>query len=347
MEPVDVVAVVGSCAPERSLFARELARETGRMLVPAQRVGLSPDPVAEAVAIAPWTARPAGALVEFPEVTDVAELIAATAAPGSPVALTGVLCVVDAGHLEADLQREDCVIHPGQPQLPWRQTARALLDVTSVEFASLVVLVNWEPLATRQLSTVMALVNHLSPCARLQLHRASGGAWVGGLLRDGVRYDAAQERAGWVTLLNDEHDPYMTDPRVGALHYENVRPLHPERLARLLDDRVEKGEFGTVLRSAGFCRFATRSHVTARWNHVGRMIAFSPLARDEDLGEQDELLALGQDLGIIGLDLDVPALTAALDDAALTDDELAAGPTAWAEFRDPFPAWPTVDEHTD
>lgn len=347
MDPVDVVAVVGGCAPERSLLARELARSTGRMLIPAQRVGLSPEPVAEAVSLAPWTTRSEGALIEFPESTDVTELIGATAAPASPVSLTGVLCVVDAAHLHADLQREDYVIRPGFPHGRWRHTARALLNVMNVEFASAVVLVNWEPLSTRELSTAMALLNHLGPRARLQLHRGADGSWAGAPLSDGTVYDVAQEHAGWLTLLNGEHDPYMTDARVTGLRYENVRPLHPGRLERLLDRRIEAGEFGTVVRSAGFCRFATRSHVTARWNHVGRMIAFSPLAWDADLGEEDELLALGQDLGIIGLDLDVPALTAALDDAAITDDELAAGPAAWAEYRDPFPAWPTVSERSD
>ncbi|GAA5596001.1 G3E family GTPase [Kocuria rhizophila] len=130
---------------------------------------------------------------------------------------------------------------------------------------------------------------------------------------------------------------------MSSLRYENVRPLHPQRLGDLLDHRIETGEFGTVLRSAGFCRLATRSHVIAQWNHVGRMICLSPLARDEDMGERDELLALGQDLGIIGLDLDVPALRRAFDDAALTDDELAAGPAAWSQFHDPFPARPTAD----
>lgn len=26
-----------------------------------------------------------------------------------------------------------------------------------------------------------------------------------------------------------------------------------------------------------------------------------------------------------------------------TDNELAAGPAAWSQFHDPFPAWPTAD----
>ena len=33
----------------------------------------------------------------------------------------------------------------------------------------------------------------------------------------------------------------------------------------------------------------------------------------------------------------------AFDDAALTDDELAAGPAVWSQFHDPFPARPTAD----
>ena len=344
MDPVDVMAVVGACAPERARFARETARRTGRMLVSAQRVGASPEPVAEAMSLLPWCSRPQGAVVEFPECTDVTEVIGASAAADSGVVLTGVLCVVDAAHLLADLHREDCVIHPALPRTRLRHTARALLSVMCVEFASAVVLVNWEPLTTPELSTVMALVNHLGPRARLRLHHGERDPWLREIAASATRYDVTQERSGWVTLLNREHDPYMTDPRVTALHYENVRPLHPGRLARLLDRRIESGEFGTVVRSAGFCRLATRSHVIARWNHVGRMICLSPLASDAHVAEGEELLALGQDLGIIGLDLDVPALREALDDAALTDEELAAGPGAWAAFEDPFPAWPTLSD---
>lgn len=357
MDPVDVVAVVGGCPPERSQFAREVARSTGRMLIPAQRLAAAPDPVVEAVALASWCSREQGALVEFPDHADVTELIGACAHPGSPAVLTGVVCVVDAAHVMADLNREDCVLRPTVPHAPWRQVARALLHVMNVEFASAVVLVNWESLDTPQLSTTMALLNHLAPHARLQLHRGAADErsmdgraaveWAAEALTDGTPYDVTQERAGWVTLLNGEHDPFMADPHVSAVRYENVRPLHPGRLERLLEHRLESGEFGTVLRSAGFCRLATRPDVTARWNHVGRMIAFSPLAADQDLGEEDELLALGQDLGIIGLDLDVPALTAALDDAVLTDAEFAAGPEAWSLFPDRFPAWPTVPDRAD
>jgi G3E family GTPase len=59
------------------------------------------------------------------------------------------------------------------------------------------------------------------------------------------------ERAGWVRALNDEHDPYMTDPRVSTVRYERLRLFHPSRLAAALDE-IDTGRFGLLLRSAGF-----------------------------------------------------------------------------------------------
>jgi G3E family GTPase len=112
-------------------------------------------------------------------------------------------------------------------------------------------------------------------------------------------------------------------------------------------DRVEAGEFGNVVRSAGFCRLATRPHITAQWEHVGRMISLEPLTSDERLVEGEELLAVGQDIAFIGIDVDQDALAAALDDVALTDDELAEGPAAWAGFEDPFPVWQTASDWAD
>ena len=139
----------------------------------------------------------------------------------------------------------------------------------------------------------------------------------------------------------------MTDRRVAAFRYESVRPLHPGRLQVLLDERIEPGEFGLVVRSSGFCRFATRPYRLARWDHVGRMISFSPMPAHDVADPDDEVLALFQGLAIIGIDLDVARLVEALDSVALSDDELIAGPQVWSSFLDPFPAWPTVVDRTE
>jgi G3E family GTPase len=211
--------------------------------------------------------------------------------------------------------------------------------VEQIEFASTVLLVNWAPLSTPDLSTVMALVSHLSPHARLRLDRGEEG----GAERPGehpgepVAYSVGQERPGWVGILNEDFDPHITDPRVAFFRYEQLRPMHPGRLSRLLDGDFSRGAFGTVLRSAGFCRLASRPRVTAKWEHVGQMFSMHPLIADDEYEDDDEVLGFGQDIAGIGLDLDRPALVAALDEAALTDEEFAAGPAAWAGFADPFP----------
>lgn len=131
----------------------------------------------------------------------------------------------------------------------------------------------------------------------------------------------------------------MTEPRVTGFRYEQLRPLHPGRLKALLDERIERGAFGRLVRSTGFCRLATRPRATLQWDHVGRTIAFHLAAIDDGFRSDEEMLAVGQDLAFIGIDLDRVALVRALDEAALTDGELAAGPEAWASFADPFPTW--------
>lgn len=340
MDAVNVVAVVGGCAPERRRYARRLALADGRMLVPATALTLTPDP-AEMAATLSRRAEPAsGAVVEFTADIDATALIGALTHPESGIRLTGLVCVVDATHLLDDLNRTDH-IRTRSPRAISDLTAIALLTAMQLEYASSIVLVNWAALETPRLSLTMALISHLSPRARLRLHRE--GIEV---LEDQATYSSAQERPGWIGILNSDFAPHMTDRRVSALRYEHVRPLHPARLTALLD-RIERGEFGLVIRSAGFCRLATRPQATVRWEHVGRTISLFPLEEDGRIDDGGELLAIGQELAIIGVDLRLAALRAAFDDAALSDGELAAGPRLWSTFPDPFPAWRSVPDHSD
>lgn len=340
MDAVDVVAVIGGCAPERKRHARRLALVDGRMLVPATRLARTSDPAAPAAALAGRADSTSGVVVEFPGDIDARDVIGALTHAESGIRLSGLICVVDAMHLLDDLNRADH-IRPRAPRNASDVTAAALLVATQLEYASSIVLVNWSGLDTPRLSLVMALVSHLSPRARLRLHREGIEAF-----EEESVYSEAQERPGWIGVLNGDFAPHMTDRRVGALRYEHIRPLHPGRLSALLD-RISTGEFGRVIRSAGFCRLATRPHTAVHWEHVGQTISFFPLLEDGSADDEDELLAIGQDLAFIGIDLRERALRAALDDAALSDAELAAGPTLWTSFPDPFPAWQSVPDRSE
>lgn len=330
----DVVAVVGACAPERRRHAARLAAGSLRELIPAFRLERSSDPVQHALQQCIGRAR--GVVVEFPALVAATDIIAAFDGEDQ-TRLAELVCVVDAVHVLADLGRDDYVegFLEGHGEF---LTARVLITVTQIEHASTVVLVGWEALSTPDLSMIMAVMSHLNPRGRLRLERVSEPLASTDAARNGV--------PGWVELLNADFDPHMTDARVSGFRYEHVRPLHPGRLRRLLD-RIEAGRFGVVLRSAGFCRLATRPQQTAHWEHVGKMFALAPLVDDSSLRDADELVAVGQDLAIIGVDLRRDALCAALDGAALSDAELAVGPRVWATFADPFPAWMTADDPAD
>lgn len=342
MDAVGVIAVVGTCGPGRLRYAKRLAKLTNRAFFPASRLAGSPDPAQEAAVLSSWTDPAAGAVVELPDEVPAPELIAAFTDQEERTRLIGLVCVVNAAHLLDDLNRDDYLpLRDAGNGIAAPLNARALLTVMQIEYASSIVFVGWEAVPPAELATIMALVSHLSPVARLRLHERRVER-----VQSTDPYTPEQSRPGWVSVLNGDFDPHMTDPRVSAFRYEQVRPLHPGRLMAVLD-RIEDGEFGVLVRSAGFCRLATRPQVTAQWEHVGRMFSLDPLAGDDRLADDEELLAVGQDLALIGLRLERDRLAPALDDAALTDDELAAGPTAWSEFADPFPVWQTAGDRAD
>lgn len=326
----DVVCVVGSCAPERSRIARGLAQDDGRVLL----VSPYAQPASFVAAMLGHTDGPHRVVAELHDWPPVAEVIGELTDTDGRVVLSDVVCVVDALHLLDDLHRETYVRHrAGHDSQAFALTAHALLTVTQIEFASVLVVVNWTTLSTPELSRILALLSHLSPQARLRLDAVERNAPV----LTGVGYESEQDRAGWLRVLNGAHDPAMRDARVSAVRYESIRPMHPGRLAHFLNRRLEPGEFGTVVRSAGFCRLATRAGYTAGWDHVGRTISIDPLRSGDSFDE--EPLALGQDLAFIGIDLDAEGLRRALDEVVVTDGEIAAGPESWSRFADPFPSW--------
>lgn len=337
-----MIAVVGACGPERLRYAKRLAKLTNRAFFPASRLAGSPDPLQEAAVLASWTDPAVGAVVELPGDVAATELIGAFADHDERTRLVGLVCVVDAAQLLSELHRDDYLPLTGTDgESGTQMTARALLTVMQLEYASTIVVAGWAQLPPSELATMMALVSHLSPFARLRLHPRTIEQ-----LATTAPYTSGQSRPGWASVLNGDFAPHMAAPGVGAFRYEQLRPLHPGRLIAVLD-RIEAGEFGVVVRSVGFCRLATRPHVTAQWEHVGRMFSLVPLADDGRMTDDEELLAVGQDLAIIGLGLRTEQLTLALDDAALSDAEFAAGPAAWAQFADPFPIWRTADERAD
>ena len=315
---------MGVCTPERRAYAERLTVALDRPLHVATR--------SSAHALPHPRPRATDARVVVDLGTDV-DLLHAVGARGGVEA--EAVCVVDARHMIGDLLDEAPLVASAVAGDPRGDVgARARQAALALEIATRIVWVNWERVPTAALAVQMALASHLNPGATLRLTRdPRADLHVGTPRADETE---VLERAGWVRALNDEHDPYMRDNRVSTLRYDQVRPFHPARLQSTLD-RLDAGAAGRLVRSAGFCRIASRPGILARWEHVGSAMWIEPIGTD------DGRMGVGQEIAFTGLDLSAPRLRHLLDRAALTDDELAAGPDAWTTFDDPLPAWPTVD----
>jgi len=356
--PIQVIAVLGACAPERKEYAAQLARQRGSVLVEAERVARDDTAVESAFRLLQLVPDHSEIIVEYPLASVATEIIGSLTEPDliSEVSLAEVVCVVDAAHLLGDLFREDYVVldaqHPMANPGDLAYVCRAEVIVKQIEYASTVAMVNWHSVEPAQLEMLAALIAQLSPHAEVVLSgTGSSEDGAGGMMLPdplhSTRYSGEQARAGWTCLLNGDFHPRRAHSRVSVLRYEQLRPFHPGRLKDLLELRVETQHFGRVIRSAGFARLATRPGVTAQWEHIGRFISLTPMAFDAEVGEAEELLAIGQDIAIFGIDIDEEGLRAALDGAALSDAELTEGPSLWRAFPDPFPLWQSVSETED
>lgn len=341
---VETIAVTGACAAERRSYATRLARERGFIFIPAEQTVQGIEAVDRMIDLVATTFRAPGVILEYPIEVPVMEIIGALSAPEAGTRLTDLVCVLDVGHMIADFESEEFI---GLSQVTEEAgpdsgvvASLAELLVAQIEFASTVAIVNAEALEPEALKIARALISHLAPEAYLSVIGAGGS----GRAHDPVRwaFDVQPPSAGWVSILNGEFWPQFHARDVVACRYEQCRAFHPGRLHRALTSYLSQGRCGKILRSAGFARLATRSHVTAQWDQVGNVFTLSPVALDYDLGADDEILAFGQDLAFFGVGIDEDELRKILDEAVLTDEELAAGPMEWARFADAFPEWSTA-----
>ncbi|WP_422385986.1 GTP-binding protein, partial [Brevibacterium epidermidis] len=109
----------------------------------------------------------------------------------------------------------------------------------------------------------------------------------------------------------------MQSGGVRVCRFEQPRPFHPRRLQAVLEAALGRDCWGRIVRSAGFAKLASRPYVTAHWDQAGTLLTLAPLTADPLPGDGAELLALGQDLAFIGIDLDEAGLCAALESAVL------------------------------
>ncbi|MFB2585558.1 CobW C-terminal domain-containing protein [Herbiconiux liukaitaii] len=235
-----------------------------------------------------------------------------------------------------EILRELCVIggstlHESDLGSPGRLARR-------LEFAGLIVLTDIRAdSAPAETALVVSLLALLSPAARivsvpeLEVVRPSACPLVRG------RAHRLGASMGWQRQLGDRVAAASALEPVGAYVFRDPRPFHPGRLQQMVSDRLAPDRVGRIVRSRGFVRLASRPDRIGEWSSAGDVLDLDPTG----MRSWDPESPIGQEIAFFGLDLDRRALEAELSGCLLEGDELAAGPTLWERYVDPFPGWAT------
>ena len=253
---------------------------------------------------------------------------------GDIARLDTMVTVVDASTFLAEVVKGQALADRNMQAGQGDERTIADLLVDQVEFANVLVLNKTDLVSANAAGTVEATIRRLNPSAHI-VRAVRGVVDLSEVLGTG-RYnpDIAAQFDGWDEELAGGHTPETEEYGIGSLTFTADRPFHPERLDSALS------QLNRLLRSKGFFWLASRPDLAAIWSQAGPNLSFEPGAHWTSLD-----LPPGQEIVFIGIRLDRPHVRDLLNSALLTDAELAAGPHAWRQYRDPFPSWGEMHEH--
>ncbi|WP_114813972.1 zinc metallochaperone GTPase ZigA [Paraburkholderia kururiensis] len=282
--------------------------------------------------------------------------------------LDTMVTVVDAFNFLRDYACADALAERGLAATEEDDRTLVELLVEQIEFCDVLVVNKADLVSADDLARLQRILARINPRAVQVVSRFGAVPLAEVLDTKRFDFDAASSAPGWLASLNEHgHTHGEADEfGIGNFVYRARRPFHPERLWALLHE-----EWKGVLRTKGFFWLATRNDVAGSLSQAGGACRHGPAGMwwaaqdrsawpaDEGLeaeiaadwyGDADDM-SIGdrrQELVMIGVDLDAQAWRAKLDACLLTDAEYAAGPDAWRQLPDPFPAWDIdSDEHDE
>ncbi|WP_431104678.1 GTP-binding protein [Roseateles noduli] len=209
------------------------------------------------------------------------------------------------------------------------QDRRRLVEllVEQIEFANVVVVSKTDLVDAARLAQVHAVIRALNPGARV-IDARHGDVPIGELLGTGLfDLEQAESQPRWIRALEGHDHSEADEYGLSSFVYRADRPFDAGRLHTLIAH-----PWPGLLRFKGYVWLASRPDWLACLSGAGRGHQLDPVGRWSVPPSER-----GQELVLIGQDLDVPTLTRALD-ACLTSTAASGGP-------DPWPAWDLTSPH--
>lgn len=264
--------------------------------------------------------------------------------------LDTMVTVVDANSWLKDFAKAELLKDRGMEVS--EEDERTLVDLLTdqVEFAD-VILINKTDLVTEdQAGQLEEILHRLNPDARL-IRIQHGQVEPSVILNTGMfDFAKAQQAPGWYKELQGDHIPETEEYGIGSFVYRAYKPFHPQRFLDVIKGDVLDG----VIRAKGYFWLATRMDVALMWSQAGgvkrvgiagQWFASVPKEMWEHYPNAQAHLERHwhepygdrrQEIVFIGVEMDKERLTAALDSATLSDEEMALEPTGWSILPDPL-----------
>jgi len=267
-----------------------------------------------------------------------------------------MVTVVDAANFLKDFDSQDDLRDRDMGMSD--EDERTIVDLLTdqIEFANVILINKCDLVSEDEAARLEGILRSLNPDAKIQ--RISRGQVDPKQIVGTAMFDeeAASRMPGWVKELNGEHVPETEEYGIGSFVYRRRVPFHPARLMAAL----QRG-FRGVVRSKGYLWIATRPKYCGVWSQAGSSLQIDPAGvwfaavPEENWPEDPETVAwikehwddtvgdCRQEIVFIGVKMDQQVIEAQLDEALLTDEEIAAGVEHWAKFEDPIPSWERAD----
>lgn len=265
--------------------------------------------------------------------------------------LDTMVTVVDAVNFLKDYQEARDLASAGESLGEEDERSIADLLIEQVEFCDVLVISKTDLVAAAQLAQLQAILKSLNPRAK-QLPAEHGKVALSEIINTGLfDFEQAAQAPGWLQELRGEHTPETEEYGISSFSFVARRPFHPERFYDFLHQDWPTGK---LLRSKGYFWLASTPDYAWQWHQAGGIARYGmaglfwqAVPRDEwpdDAESQAAILAqfhdpfgdCRQELVFIGQQLDQATLRQQLQDALLTDHELAKGASEWQRYANPF-----------
>jgi len=233
-----------------------------------------------------------------------------------------------------------------------RSVANLLVD--QVEFADVILLSKTDLVTKADVDKLTGILQALNTTARI-IPISEGVVDIDEIVNTGLfDFDLAQQAPGWLKQMRGEHVPKSEEYGIGSFSYLARRPFNPSKFYDFVHNTED---YGKLIRSKGYFWLASRPEFAVKWCQAGGVASYGISsmfwkAVPKKLWPTDERYLnhieqkwaepfgdMRQELVFIGQGFDRDAVTQALNDCLLSEEEMLKGPDYWETLNDPFPAW--------